>query len=114
MNNEERSTIDVGAIREYINTHFHEDIFLEKLADKYVTSPSYLSRLLKRNLGVSFNTYLANIRIARAKQLLESTSKSVNVIAEETGFNSRNTFIRMFKKHEGIIPSEYRRLKKKI
>ena len=111
LGSESGSKIDISQIKEYINLHFHEDIYLEQLAGMYHTSAPYLSRLLKECLGMPFQHYLASIRIFRAKELLAESKKSINVIAVETGFNSRNTFIRMFKKLEGITPSEYRGMK---
>jgi len=100
--------INCEAIREYIENNYHKDIYLEKLADEYNVSLSYLSRVFKKHYGITFQQHLANTRIDRAKKLLISTSMTINDISEATGFNSRNTFIRMFKKLEGVTPTEFR------
>ena len=50
------------------------------------------------------------IRIQKATEMLKNTSMSINEIMEKTGFNSRNTFVRVFKKFEGLTPSEYKKL----
>ena len=102
--------INCDAIRDYIETNYHEDIYLEKLADEYHVSLSYLSRIFKEHYGITFQQYLANTRIGHAKNLLITTNMTINDISEAAGFNSRNTFIRMFKKLEGVTPTEFRTL----
>ena len=87
---------------------YNEDIYLEKLAAEYHVSASYLSRVFKDHYGITFQQHLANTRIRHAKELLMATDQTINVISESVGFNSRNTFIRMFKKLEGVSPTEYR------
>lgn len=99
---------DVGAFKAFIDEHYHEDIHLELLAGKYKTSPQYMSRLLKRELGVGFQEYLLDLRIRKAKELLSGSDRKIGDIWEAVGFNNRNTFIRAFKAKEGITPSEYR------
>ncbi|RED56446.1 helix-turn-helix domain-containing protein [Cohnella phaseoli] len=99
---------DVGAFKAFIDEHYHEDIHLELLAGKYKTSPQYMSRLLKRELGVGFQEYLLDLRIRKAKELLAGSDRKIGDIWETVGFNNRNTFIRAFKAKEGITPSEYR------
>ncbi|WP_379334909.1 helix-turn-helix domain-containing protein [Paenibacillus sp. GCM10027626] len=102
---------DIAQLKAFIDNHYHEDIYLEQLADLNSVTPAYLSRLLKESLGMTFQNYLAKLRIDAAKKLLQDTNKTINEIAPLVGFNSRNTFIRMFKKLEGITPSEFRALK---
>lgn len=96
--------------RDYIDVHYTDDLSLEFLAQKYHTSAQYIARLLKKELGMSFQTYLHQLRIAKSKELLLNTKSSVNDICEQVGYKSRNTFIRSFKLQEGITPGEYRRI----
>jgi|GEM_PF-770953 len=105
---EVKTRTDIQDIIRYINEHYDEDLYLDRLADRYGTSGKYLSRLLKNALGIPFQQYLAHLRITKAKEMLRSTPKPIHEIAAATGFNNKNTFIRMFKKWEGIPPSEYR------
>jgi len=102
------SKFDVGAFKAFIDEHYAEDIHLELLARKYNTSPQYMSRLLKRELGIGFQEYLLDLRIRKAKELLIRSDSKIGDIWEAVGFNNRNTFIRAFKSKEGITPSEYR------
>jgi len=104
--------VDCEFIREYIENNYHQDIYLEKLADEYQVSLSYLSRIFKERYGVTFQRHLANTRIRHAKNLLNDTNMTINAISEAVGFNSRNTFIRMFKNLEGVTPTEFRKFAK--
>ncbi|MFE5319419.1 helix-turn-helix domain-containing protein [Paenibacillus sp. NPDC056579] len=92
----------------YIDTHYHEDMCLEGLAEKFHTTPNYMSRLLKKELGRPFHQYLQEVRIQKAKELLAGTDLYIQDIWAQVGFNNRNSFIRSFKNVEGISPMEYR------
>jgi len=105
--------INSEAIKDYIESNFNNDIYLEKLADEYQVSLSYLSRVFKAHYGITFQQHLANTRINHAKNLLITTGMTINDISEASGFNSRNTFIRMFKKLEGVTPTEFRAINNK-
>jgi AraC-like DNA-binding protein len=105
--------LDISQITEYINEHFKEDIYLEKLAEKFNTSDKYLSKLFKDSLGTGFHDYLVSLRISNSKTLLLETDYSVTRIGEMVGFNTHSTFFRLFKKHEGINPTQYRENYKK-
>lgn len=96
--------------KSYIDENYFKDLSLEYLAQKYNTSAQYISRLLKKELGMPFQTYLHQLRISKAKDLLVNSHLSVTQIYEKVGYNSRNTFIRSFKAVEGVTPSEYRHL----
>ena len=100
-------------IIEYINKHACEELYLEKLAEIFQINAKVLSKSIKNYTGISFVDYLAATRVDIVKALLETTEKSMASIAEETGFNSRVTFIRVFKKLTGLTPSKYRAVHKK-
>ncbi|RJE90595.1 AraC family transcriptional regulator [Paenibacillus sp. 1011MAR3C5] len=100
---------NIKLFRTYLDNHYAEEITLDILADKYNTTPKYMSRLLKKELGTTFHKYLQQLRIVRAKEMLTSSSAPIHEIWEQVGFNNRNTFIRTFKNQEGISPTDYRR-----
>lgn len=100
--------IDVFQVTEYIKEHYSEDIYLEKIAEHFNTSDKYLSRLFKETLGTGFHDYLANIRVSKSKSLLLETNLSVTKVGEMVGFSIHSTFFRIFKKYEGINPTQYR------
>lgn len=109
-NLETTKKINMLEIRNYLDENYSSDIYLDQLADKYGISSKYMSKLLKDSLGISFQQYLSNLRINKAKEILKSSKKTIDDVAAEVGFNSRNTFIRTFKNLEGITPGEYRKL----
>jgi two-component system response regulator YesN len=106
--NHKKGKLDVCSVINYINENFHNDYSLEMIADSFKVSPGHLSYLLKNHLGVSYQDYINDLRIKKSKQLLAQTHDTIDSISTECGFNSRHTFIRMFKKLEGITPTQYR------
>ncbi len=96
-------------IEEYIDEHFaNTNISLACMADDLGMSPSYLSRYMSKNFGMGFGDYLNDIRITEAKLLLTNDSRPIYEIAEIIGYTNVNTFIRVFKRLEGITPGQYR------
>lgn len=98
---------------EYLQKHYMEEITLETVAEKYYFNPSYFSTLFKNYSGTSFSSYLTELRMKKAKELLASTDDKVKEIAVKAGYRDPNYFIRAFKKFYGYTPDEYRRLKAK-
>lgn len=105
--------VDVQEIAKYIDNHYMEDIYLEQLADKFSVSLQYISKLLKEYWGMTFQEYIARQRIEKAKIQLLDTDKTVNEIAAECGYNNHVSFIRVFKKLEGVSPTQFRRVQAK-
>lgn len=86
-----------------------EHLDLSTLADLANLSPSYLSRLFKEEFGEPFSHMYAKLKIHWAKQLLQTTTLSVNEISDALGFVESSYFIRSFKKNTGTTPLKYRR-----
>ncbi|MGN1113824.1 MAG: helix-turn-helix domain-containing protein [Oscillospiraceae bacterium] len=103
---EERTII---GITQYLQEHLAEDMSLSVLSDKFHLNPQYISQLFKNEIGVNFLAYLTNIRMEKAKNLLLSTSLSVAEVAEQSGYGDYRVFTKVFKKSEGVTPSQYRR-----
>ena len=99
----------ISSITRYMQEHLPEEISLSVLAEVFHLNPQYISQLFKNEIGVGFLAYLTNIRIEKAKKLLLSTSLSVTEIAENTGYSDYRVFTKVFKKTEGITPSQFRR-----
>lgn len=99
----------ISSIMRYMQEHLPEEISLSVLAEVFHLNPQYISQLFKNEIGVGFLAYLTNIRIEKAKKLLLSTSFSVTEIAEHTGYSDYRVFTKVFKKTEGITPSQFRR-----
>lgn len=89
--------------------HLAEDLSLSVLAEEFHLNPQYISQLFKNEIGVNFLSYLTNIRMEKAKKLLISTSLSIAEVADQSGYGDYRVFTKVFKKSEGITPSQYRR-----
>ncbi len=85
-----------------------------QMAELCHLSPSYFSRLFAQEMGVSFSQYVGSKKIAWARQLLEETEDSMEIISEKLGFSSAGYFIKVFKKFEGITPFLYRKYYNKV
>lgn len=101
-------------VQAYIDAHYAEDLRLSDVSSKFHVDMYYLSRLFSRYTGYTFKEYITLQRISKARDLLYNTSKSITRVGMDSGFNNVNHFIRIFKKHEGSTPLQYRKRAKKI
>lgn len=74
-------------------------------------SPTYLSRIFTQEKGVGIQEYLTDLRLRKAKELLAQTNDRVYEIAIKVGYSDAVYFNKVFKKHTGKTPKEYRRMK---
>lgn len=95
-------------IKRYIQEHYAEDISLRGLSRVLYMNPAYMGQRFAQEAGMSFNAYLLNHRIDRAKALLLDPKLNVTDIADAVGFPAPANFYRAFKKVEGCSPNEYR------
>jgi len=96
------------AVEQYITDNLKEDINLKDTAAKFNLSPYYFSRTFKKVFGYNFSDYLNLIRINKAKELLKDDSLSIKEICYLVGYSDPNYFSKVFKKYEGVTPTEYR------
>ncbi|MBR1623543.1 MAG: helix-turn-helix domain-containing protein, partial [Pseudobutyrivibrio sp.] len=102
----------IDKAKEYIGEHFQEsDLSVDRLCSYLNVSANYFSALFKKNTGDSFVTYLTNIRMKKAVELLETTDEKAYIIAGLIGYDEPNYFSYVFKKAYGISPSKYRQQK---
>lgn len=93
---------------EYIHENYNHDIALQDLAEHFNFSRTYISTLFKELTSYNFKEYLSRYRVEMAKQKLEENPQmKINDLARELGFNSANTFIRIFNKYEKLSPGQY-------
>ena len=97
---------DFLELQEYFAQHYSENISLEQLANMYGFSKSYLVRSFTRKMGISPYRYLQNVRIEKAKKLLQDGNQSVS-IALDCGFSDQSHFANTFKRFIGLTPSQY-------
>ncbi len=101
----------VKQAKTYIDKNFvDKNITLQTVADSIGIGASYLSRLMREQLGVSFVDYLADVRMKNAALLIKNSPKDTMIyeIAEEVGYSSQHYFSRVFKSFYGMSPLQYR------
>ena len=94
----------------YIHENYRNAISLSDIADDCNVSKVHLSRKFKEKTGVGINEYIVLYRLKRAKELLLTKDKmSICEVAFDCGFNDSNYFSWLFKKKQGVTPSQYRK-----
>ncbi len=96
-------------MKEYIETHYTEDLKLMDLARQFGFSYSYTSTCFKENTVEGFSGYLNKIRIGKAKSELLHTAKTISEVGSEVGYTDQSYFCRVFKKMTGVSPGRYRK-----
>ena len=99
----------IESIKKYISEQYADcDLSVNKIAENFGITPNYLSSYFKSCVGERMTDYIMKIRVERSKKLLSDTDESVKNIAKSVGIMDVNTFIRVFKRVEGITPGQYR------
>ena len=91
-----------------LSERFAENLSFQELSARYHISPSYLSQLFKREIGLTFTEYVARLRIGYAKELLESTSLLIAEVGSRVGYDNYLHFTKLFKRETGMTPKQYR------
>ncbi|WP_201007865.1 response regulator transcription factor [Paenibacillus glycanilyticus] len=99
---------------QYMKENVEEDISREDVAAHVGLNPAYLSRLFKKETGQNLIDYLIETKMARARQLLDTTGMTVSAIAQQVGYSNFSHFTKMFKKQYGVNPQEYRNVTKRL
>ncbi|MCM1187105.1 MAG: 2-isopropylmalate synthase [Lachnoclostridium sp.] len=92
----------------YIQQHY-EDITLDALSEQFHLSKPYLSKYIREKAGMTFQEAVKQERMKRACTLLKETTKSVETVAENVGYENVEHFNRLFKKMYGMTPMQYRK-----
>ncbi|MBP3360653.1 MAG: helix-turn-helix domain-containing protein [Clostridia bacterium] len=100
----------ISSVMQYIRKNYKEpEMSLNLLADTFHISAPYLSKIFKETTEMNFIDYLIRTRLEAAKKSLINTNMKINEIAEQVGYTSLPSFIKIFKKYTGKTPGEYRR-----
>ncbi|MCT4509109.1 MAG: response regulator [Tepidibacter sp.] len=99
---------DLNCALNYIEKNFKNNLTLNQLSKHVNLSSTYLSKLFKQEMNVNFIKYINLRRIEEAKEILKNTKTCINDIAFDLGYNEPNYFCRVFKKIEGVTPTQYR------
>ncbi|NEW07441.1 response regulator [Paenibacillus sp. SYP-B3998] len=98
----------IEVAQQYIRTHYHDDLSLEKVASIVYLNPVYFSQLFKQKTGSGFKEYVIHLRLEQAKQLLMNPRMKLADIAERIGYQDMRHFTQVFRKKYSVTPSEYR------
>ncbi len=98
----------ISKVCNYIKENISQKITLSDAASLVNMSESSFSHFFKKQTSISFITYVNNLRVAKACDLLANTSLSASEICYDCGFNNKSNFIRLFSKRKNMTPIEYR------
>lgn len=99
----------IAEIKEYIRQHYDQNITLNDISEHFYINPSYFSQLFKKKTGMTYQAYLTDYRIDRAKKLLSETDLRIYEVCQLVGYSDVNHFNQVFDRAEGMKPNEYRR-----
>ena len=99
----------VSDIRQYIDTHYSEELAVDDIAREFLMSRTMLYNLFREVMHMSVSDYLTHVRITQAKALLINTDYSVEIISQMAGYGNISSFSRVFKARTGVTPLQYRK-----
>lgn len=97
--------------KEYMSSNFDQKLTLESIAENACLSVNHLLRTFKEAYQLSPYQFLMNLRLNRAKHLLQTTNYSLNEVVNTIGFECTSSFIRLFKAHFKVTPLKYRKVR---
>ena len=109
-NNNTRVINMLNKARCVMRENLTEEMSLEEMAKELGMGYSWFRRMFKKYEGVSPAQYLIQLKISRIKELLSTSGFSISEIADQVGIESKSQLSTFFKKHEGISPTEFRKI----
>jgi two-component system response regulator YesN len=103
---EEKYSI-INEIIEYIHNHYTDNLSNKKLSTLFNFHPNYINRLMVIATGTSLHQYVLNVKIRKAKELIQNSTLSLTEISERLGFSDISHFSKAFKKLMGYTPSKH-------
>jgi len=95
-------------ILEWIRINVATDISVSRISDRFSYNPDYLSRIFKQKTGMNLQEYIHNIKVLKAKAMLINSNDTIKGIAYNLGFNDEKYFMKLFKEHENLTPTQFR------
>lgn len=100
---------EITEVKSYIYHNYEKNLSVEMLADQVYLSAGYLSAVFKEETGMNLNRFIREVRMQKAKEMLENTNKKITQIAKEVGFSNTSYFCRSFREFFGSTPESCRR-----
>ncbi|MCS7458598.1 response regulator [Paenibacillus doosanensis] len=98
----------VRQTQKFVQAQLADNVSLQSISDYLQMHPAYLSRIYKLETGENLSDYIYRLKMERAAHLLKATTSKIYEIAVEVGYQNPNYFIKIFKKHFGSTPQDYR------
>ena len=102
----------VREIAGHVDAHYYEDITLEGFALVKRTTPQYLDKIFRERMKMSMKDYLTGVRMRKAREILAGEEVEDDVVAALVGYDDVRIFRSVFRRREGMFPSEYARLRR--
>lgn len=101
----------IGEVTRFIHEHYQDyNLNVNMIGKEFQIKPSYLSQMFKNITGEGMLDYIGQYRVLKSKEIIREQQLSIAEIARLAGFTETATFIRVFKKHEGITPGKYKEM----
>lgn len=98
----------IKQVKQYVELNYGEDVSLQTVSQLFSIDRYQLSRLFKQECQMNYWSFVMNVRMKKAAEMLAGTQLKNSVIAEATGFVDESHFSRVFKKHYKVTPKQYR------
>lgn len=95
--------------KKYIDEHYSDPLTREELASVVKVSPAYMTTIFKSCTGMNMKTYITQVRMEKAAEMLKTSKASAAAIGERVGYEVSRSFYRAFKTYYGVTPDEYRK-----
>ena len=98
----------IEKVKIYIQHNYQKDLTQDFIASLFYLNRSYLSTLFRQKTGMKFVDYLNEVRIGKARDLLDNSERKMYQISKAVGYDNPKYFFRVFKKKTGVTPEQYR------
>jgi len=98
----------IDNVKKYIRENYDKDLTLEEIAASVYLSPYYAARVFKHGQNMTIMNYVTKVRLEEAKKLLRNPRFQVEEIAQKLGYNDASYFSKVFRRNEGMSPSQFR------
>ncbi len=98
----------VVQVKNYVNDNYDKELSLELLGQLVNLHPVYLSKIFKEAADINLSSYITDVRMQKAAELLEQTNMQVQEIMKQIGYQKSQYFSKRFREKYGVTPKEYR------
>jgi ligand-binding sensor protein/AraC-like DNA-binding protein len=104
---------NIGIMVDYIENHYPENLSVDAIAESACLSTGHAGRIFKEQLGMPIMDYVLKVRVEKSKKLLLNPHYQIQTIAESVGYGDAGYFTKVFRKVEGITPTQFRKVHKR-